>query len=80
MNLSHSVFRQDILKNVSQEKPSPRELVDRSRVLTNVMLDRPDEAGPNFVMLIILADQLQMLHDVFEAEEVRQLSTENVLE
>ncbi len=36
--------------------------------------------GPNFVMLLILADQLQMLHDDFEEEEVRQLRAEKLSE
>ncbi|HHQ4053564.1 TPA: hypothetical protein ACSP0P_004423 [Citrobacter freundii] len=55
------------------EQPDARELVDRSRVLVSVMLENPDEVGPNFVMLMILRDQLQMLHDVFEEAEVRRL-------
>ncbi|EMD4493653.1 hypothetical protein L6R44_23575 [Enterobacter cloacae complex sp. ECC445] len=55
------------------EQPDARELVDRSRVLVRVMLENPDEVGPNFVMLLILRDQLQMLHDVFEEAEVRRL-------
>ncbi|MBF7957875.1 hypothetical protein IV431_20160 [Rahnella victoriana] len=55
------------------ETPPVRELIDRSRVLVNAILERPDEAGPNFVMLLILADQLQMLENSFEDEEVRQL-------
>lgn len=58
------------------ERPDARELVDRSRVLVNAMLESPDEAGPNFVMLLILADQLQMLHDDFEEAEIRQLRAE----
>lgn len=32
------------------EQPDARELVDRSRVLVSVMLENPDEVGPNFVI------------------------------
>lgn len=80
MNPSNSMLKQEQFSIPPQIKPSARELVDRSRVLANAMLERPDEAGPNFVMLIILADQLQMLHDVFEEEEILQLNQERQLE
>lgn len=60
------------------EQPDARELVDRSRVLVSVMLENPDEVGPNFVMLMILRDQLQMLHDVFEEAEVRRSRDEKL--
>lgn len=60
------------------EQPDVRELVDRSRILVSVMLENPDEVGPNFVMLMILRDQLQMLHDVFEEAEVRRLRDEKL--
>lgn len=76
MNSSSSVLKQNSSAFKQQEKPPARELVDRSRVLVNTILERPDEAGQNFVMLLILADQLQMLEDTFEDEEVRQLRDE----
>lgn len=60
--------------NINIKPPSARDLVDRSRVLVNVMLENPDDIGPNYVLLLILAEQLQFLHDVYEEEEVRQLS------
>jgi hypothetical protein len=60
----------------SYEKPDARELVDRSRVLVRAMLVNPDDVGPNFVMLLILQDQLQMLHDEFEEARVRRLRDE----
>lgn len=60
------------------EQPDARELVDRSRVLVSVMLENPDEVEPNFVMLMILRDQLQMLHDVFEEAEVWRIRDEKL--
>ncbi|EAT8026071.1 hypothetical protein E8A45_18325 [Salmonella enterica] len=39
------------------------------------MLENPDEIGPNFVLLLILAEQLQRLRDIFEAAEVRKTSS-----
>ncbi|WP_044612191.1 hypothetical protein [[Enterobacter] lignolyticus] len=54
--------------NLTPADPDARERVDRARVLTNVMLENPD-AGPNYVLLMILAEQLQHLHDIFEAAE-----------
>ncbi|EKC8050943.1 hypothetical protein OQC43_002914, partial [Salmonella enterica] len=44
-----------------------------ARVLTEVMLENPDEAGPNYVLLLILAEQLHRLHDIFEAAEYRRM-------
>jgi hypothetical protein len=58
------------------EHPSARELVDRSRVLVNVMLENPDDNNPNYVLLLILAEQLQQLNDDLEEEEVKQLRAE----
>ncbi|EOF5099051.1 hypothetical protein ACK1QP_004815 [Salmonella enterica] len=63
---------------ITVEKPSARDLVDRSRVLVHAMLDNPDEIGPNFVILLILAEQLQRLHDAFEEDEVRRLRDEKL--
>jgi hypothetical protein len=60
--------------NASSESPSARELLDRSRVLTSVMLDKPDDAAPNYVLLLILSEQLKMLNDAFEAEEVQRMT------
>ncbi|MBU9844363.1 hypothetical protein [Rahnella ecdela] len=62
----------------SLEHPSTRELVDRSRVLVNVMLENPDDNNPNYVLLLILAEQLQQLNDDLEEEEVKQLRTEKL--
>ncbi|KFC13276.1 hypothetical protein GTGU_00004 [Trabulsiella guamensis ATCC 49490] len=53
--------------------PDARLLVDRSCVLVKTMLDRPDEAAPNFVLLQMLYEQLQQLHDIFEDSERQQL-------
>ncbi|MFU0921340.1 hypothetical protein [Kluyvera sichuanensis] len=61
---------------LTPEKPTARDLVDRSRVLVKTMTDRPDESGPNYVLLMILAEQLQMLRDAFEEAENRQLQAE----
>lgn len=61
---------------LTPEKPTARDLVDRSRVLVKTMLESPDEAAPNFVLLKILAEQLQMLRDAFEELETRQLRAE----
>lgn len=63
---------------IKVEQPSARELVDRSRVLVNVMIENPDEIGPNYVLLLILAEQLQMLRDAFEEDEVRRLRDEKL--
>lgn len=62
------------VKVTSSESPSARELLDRSRVLTNVMLDKPDDAAPNYVLLLIQSEQLKMLNDAFEAEEVQRMT------
>ncbi|WP_032940243.1 hypothetical protein [Citrobacter youngae] len=59
-------------------QPDAWELVDRSRVLVSVMLENPDEVGPNFVMLMIFRDQIQMLHGVFEEAEVRRIRDEKL--
>lgn len=58
---------------ITVEHPSARELVDRSRVLVHLMLEHPDDIGPDYMLLLILADQLQMLRDAFEEDEVRRL-------
>lgn len=50
---------------ITVEQPSARELVDRSRVLVHVMLEHPDDIGPNYALLLILADQLQLLRDAW---------------
>lgn len=63
---------------ITVEKPSARELVDRSRVLVHVMLEHPDDIGPNYVLLLILAGQLQLLKDAFEAEEIKCLRGEKL--
>ena len=55
-----------------------RELVDRSRVLVHVMLEHPDDIGPNYALLLILADQLQLLRDAFEEDEIRRLRDEKL--
>lgn len=65
---------------LTPEKPTARDLVDRSRVLVKTMLENPDEAGPNFVLLMILAEQLQGLRDAFEEAESRQLQAETLPE
>ena len=36
---------------ITVEQPSARELVDRSRVLVHVMLEHPDDIGPNYALL-----------------------------
>ncbi|ECO0585039.1 hypothetical protein XS81_17360, partial [Salmonella enterica subsp. diarizonae] len=43
-----------------------------------VMLENPDEIGPNFVLLLILAEQLQRLRDIFEAAEVRRMQEDKL--
>ncbi|ELW0698975.1 hypothetical protein AB7B00_004723, partial [Salmonella enterica] len=43
-----------------------------------VMLENPDEAGPNFVLLLILAEKLQRLRDIFEAAEVRRMQEDKL--
>lgn len=63
---------------ITVEKPSARELVDRSRVLVHLMLEHPEDIGPDYVLLLILADQLQLLKDAFEEEEVRRLRDETL--
>lgn len=65
--------------NLTPEHPSARDLVDRSRVLVKVMTEH-DDVGPNYVLLLILADQLRMLCDAFEEAEVRQLRNEKLPE
>lgn len=60
------------------EQPSARELVARSRVLVHVMLEHPDDIGPNYALLLILADQLQLLRDAFEEDEIRRLRDEKL--
>ncbi|EDU3496936.1 hypothetical protein AAIQ25_002614 [Salmonella enterica] len=64
--------------NLKHPEPDARELVDRARILTEVMLENPDEIGPNFVLLLILAEQLQRLHDIFEAAEVRKMQEDKL--
>jgi hypothetical protein len=64
--------------NLKSVEPDARELVDRARVLTGVMLENPDEIGPNFVLLLILAEQLQRLRDIFEAAEVRKMQEDKL--
>ncbi|WP_112167100.1 hypothetical protein [Klebsiella sp. WCHKl090539] len=59
---------------ITVEQPSARELVDRLRVLVHVMHD----IGPNYALLLILADQLQLLRDAFEEDEVRRLRDEKL--
>lgn len=76
MSNHYSAYKGRRIGLTPHETPPVRELIDRSRVLVNAILERPDEAGPNFVMLLILADQLQMLEDTFVDEEVRQLRDE----
>ncbi len=61
--------------NLSEVAPTARDLVDRSRVLVKVMIDH-DDVGPNYVLLLILADQLRMLCDAFEEAEIRQVRNE----
>lgn len=68
----------EVLINIIPEKPSARELVDRSRVLTNVMLENPDDNGPNYVLLLILAEQLQMLRDYFEDDELKRMKADQL--
>ena len=63
---------------ITIEQPSARELVDRSRVLVHVMVANPDEIGPNYVLLLVLAEQLQQLRDIFEEDEVRRLRDEKL--
>ncbi|MDB2182118.1 hypothetical protein [Citrobacter farmeri] len=58
---------------ITVKHPSARELVDHSRVLVHLMLEHPDDIGPDYMLLLILADQLQMLRDAFEEDEVRRL-------
>ncbi|HBX7748884.1 TPA: hypothetical protein MIG23_00315 [Klebsiella pneumoniae] len=63
---------------ITVDQPSARELVDRSRVLVHVMLEHPDDIGPNYALLLILADQLQLLRDAFEEDEIRRLRDEKL--
>lgn len=63
--------------NLTPVEPNASELVERSRVLTEVMLENPDEAGPNYILLILLAEQLQRLHDILEADEVRRMQEDD---
>lgn len=63
---------------ITVEQPSAREMVDRSRVLVHVMLEHPDDIGPNYALLLILADQLQLLRDAFEEDEMRRLRDEKL--
>ncbi|EFE06345.1 hypothetical protein CIT292_10468 [Citrobacter youngae ATCC 29220] len=42
------------------------------------MVDNPDEIGPNYVLLLVLAEQLQQLRDIFEEDEVRRLRDEKL--
>lgn len=63
---------------ITVEQPSARELVDRSRVLVHVMLEHPDDISPNYALLLILADQLQLLRDAFEEDEIRRLRDEKL--
>ena len=42
------------------------------------MLEHPDDIGPNYALLLILAAQLQLLRDVFEEDEVRRLRDEKL--
>lgn len=44
----------------------------------HVMLEHPDDIGPNYALLLILADQLQLLRDAFEEDEVRRLRDEKL--
>jgi hypothetical protein len=76
MNFSHPLLKHHIADLLPNEKPPVREFVDRSRVLVNTMLENPENTGQNFVLLLILADQLQVLHDSFEEEELRELNAE----
>lgn len=78
MNLSTSVTHPRQLHLPQADKPNARELVDRSRVLVRTMLESPDEAAPNYVLLLLLSEQLQRLHDAFEEAEVRQLRAETL--
>lgn len=62
--------------NLTPDKPTARDLLDRCRILTHSMLEI-DEHGPNYVLLLllllllILADQLHLLYEAFkEAEEL----------
>jgi hypothetical protein len=64
---------------ITVEQPSARELVDRSRVLVHVMLEHPDDIGPNYVLLLILADQLQLLRDALKRMRSDGLETRNYL-
>lgn len=68
----------EVSMKITIEQPSARELVDRSRVLVHVMVDNPDEIGPNYVLLLVLAEQLQQLRDIFEEDEVRRLKDEKL--
>ncbi len=65
--------------NLTQDQPTPRDLVDRARVLANVMVEHYD-VGPNYVLLLILADQLRMLCETFEDAEIRQIRSEKLPE
>lgn len=64
--------------NLKPVEPDARELVDRARVLTGVMLENPDEAGPNYILLLLLAEQLQRLRDIFEAAEVHRMQEDKL--
>lgn len=76
MNISSHRCELPRLNLVHQALPPAREYIDRSRVLVNTMLENPENTGQNFVLLLILADQLQVLHDSFEEEEHRELNAE----
>lgn len=64
---------------ITVEQPSARELVDRSRVLVHVMLEHPDDIGPNYALLLILADQLQLLRDALKRMRSDGLGMRNYL-
>lgn len=64
--------------NLKPVEPDARDLVDRARILTEVMLENPDEAGPNYVLLLILAEQLQRLRDIFKAAEIRRMQEDKL--
>ncbi|VEC01334.1 Uncharacterised protein [Cedecea lapagei] len=64
--------------NLKPVEPDACELIDRARILTGVMLANPDETGANYILLLILAEQLQRLRDIFEAAEIRRVHEEKL--
>ncbi|ENG2949108.1 hypothetical protein ABTU80_003406 [Enterobacter cloacae] len=57
--------------NLKPVEPTARDLVDRARILVGMMLENPDETGPNHVLLLLL-------YEAFKEAEERQLRDERL--